>query len=100
MPLYTPQEATLGTLEGRGYAFTSQTHRGKQLQGVFFGSEEHLNDLTALCSKDKVRFDGVIYNKNKSGKITKKTQSFFVDVQDVHSVHAGERADFVVLEEI
>ena len=98
MAVHTLQDATLGSLEGKGYAFVKRTTNGDNIQGVFFGSEEDRDELKALRAKDKVRFKGVVYNKRKSGDITAKKQAFLVSVRDLLSVRAGERAYFEVLE--
>lgn len=98
MALYTLREATLGNFKGKGYTFFQDTHRD-HLRGVFFGSEEDAGDLKSLLSQDQVRFEGVVYKRNRSGKVTKKMQAFLVDVKHFRSVHAGERVTFEVIEE-
>jgi hypothetical protein len=100
MAMYTPQEATLGSIKGEGYTFMKRTFRGKEFQGVFFGTEEDLEDLEALLEKEEVRFKGISYKKLKSGKTTKKKQSFLVNVKQLLSVRAGERVDFEVVAEV
>lgn len=99
MAVHTPQEATLGDVEGTGYAFMKRTFRGKEFEGVFFGTEEDTDDLEALLEKDTVRFDGVLYKRLKSGRITEKAESFLVNVKELLSVRAGERVTFEVLAE-
>ena len=98
MAVHTLQDATLGSLEGKGYAFMKRTMSGDKIQGVFFGSEEDQDELKALRAKDKVRFRGVVYNRRKSGGITEKKQVFLVNVRELLSVHAGERVYFEVVE--
>lgn len=100
MSLHTPQAASLGDIEGRGYAFVRRTFRGQEVQGVFFGEEEDLSDLEALLTQEEVRFEGVVYNRLRSGKIRKKMKAFLVDVKNLLRVRAGERVDFKVLEEV
>lgn len=99
MAMYTPQEATLGSIKGEGYAFMKRTFRGKEFQGVFFGTEDDLEDLEALLEKDEVRFKGISYKKLKSGKTKKRKRSFLVNVKNLLSVRAGERVVFDVVEE-
>ena len=98
MALYTLRDATLGSFKGKGYTFVEGTFRD-DLRGVFFGSEEDAEELEALLSEDPVRFEGVVYKRNRSGKVTKKTQAFLVDVKHFRSVNAGERVTFEVIEE-
>jgi len=99
MAIYTPQEATLGNVEGRGYVFNSGGFPEETQCGVFFADEESTEELEALLEADEVRFEGVAYRTLKSGKIKKKIQDFVVDVKNLITVHAGERVDFVVTEE-
>ncbi|MFQ5571821.1 MAG: hypothetical protein ACE5G0_19250 [Rhodothermales bacterium] len=99
MAAHTLQDATLGSLEGEGFAFVKRTMGGDTIQGVFFGSEEDQDELKALRAKDKVRFKGVVYNRRKSGGITEKKQAFLVNVRELLTVYAGERAFFEVLEQ-
>jgi hypothetical protein len=98
MALYTPREATLGDFKGKGYTFVQDTIRGHR-RGVFFGSEEDAGDLESLLSQERVRFEGVVYKRNRSGKVTKKMQAFLVEVKNLLRVHAGERVTFEVIEE-
>jgi len=99
MALFTPQEATLGDIEGEGYAFIRKTFRGKETQGVFFGTEEDTDALEALQDRDTVEFSGVVYYKKRSGGISERSKSLVVDVKNLVSVRAGERVDFKALAE-
>lgn len=100
MAMYALQEATLGEVEGEGYAFRRRTVNGPQYQGVFFANEEDQETLEAMQDEDAtVHFSGVAYRKLKSGKVRQEQQDFVVDVTSFRSVPAGERAFFQVLEE-
>lgn len=98
MAVHTLQNATLGPLEGEGYAFVKRTVDGDKIMGVFFGSEEDQDELRALRAKDNVRFKGVVYNTRKSGDVSQKKQVLLVKVRELLSVRAGKRAYFEVLE--
>ncbi|GIV57367.1 MAG: hypothetical protein D6746_11965 [Bacteroidetes bacterium] len=100
MALYTPQQAELGGIEGQGYAFARRTYQGLEYQGVFFVDEEQAEALEPLLEEEEVPFTGVVYKKNRSGKVRKDTRTFLVDVKDLVSVHVGERADFEVIDEV
>ena len=90
LALYELKDATLGGVDGQGYAFSVETFRGKEYQGVFFASEKE--PLEALESADAVAFEGMVYHKTTSGKDTLN-----VDVTKVLSVGVGARADFSVV---
>lgn len=89
MALYELKDATLGGVEGQGYAFSVETFRGKEYKGVFFASEK--DPLEALEGADAVEFTGIVYHKTTSGNDTLN-----VDVTKVLSVGVGARADFSV----
>lgn len=98
MAMYAAQDATLGDLKGQGYAFLKRTFRGKEFRGVFFVSdEEDVETLEHLQEEDEVSFSGIVYKKMKSGRVTKKVQTVDVDVKQLVSVRAGQRADFHVV---
>ena len=90
-------EAELGGIEGSGYAFTRPTYKGEDIHGVFFADDAE--KLEELIEKDSVRFEGVLYKKLRSGNMSKKLQSFLVDVKRIASVAAGARATFDVISE-
>lgn len=92
MALYELKDATLGGVEGQGYAFSVETYRGKEYKGVFFASEKE--SLEALEGADAVEFNGIVYHKTTSGDDTLN-----VDVTKVLSVGVGARADFSVVDE-
>lgn len=100
MAMYSLQDATLGKIKGKGYAFLRQTFKGKELYGVFFGDDEDQERFQEMIDEDSVRFEGVVYKKQRSGQVTKKVEAMWVDVKKRVSVHVGERADFEVLEVI
>lgn len=100
MPLYQKHEATLGDIDGEGYAFRRRTVMGDVYKGVFFVDNEADVDLEALADEDKVEFSGVVYRKTRTGKIRERMTTFLVDVKNLVSVRIGERADFKVLEEV
>lgn len=99
MAKYKLKDATLGSLEGQGYAFTRRTALGPEIKGVFFSDGEHADMLEELAEKEEVEFTGVVYRKYRSGKIKERVKTFVVDVKNLISVRAGERADFLVLAE-
>ncbi|GIV59317.1 hypothetical protein GQ464_007030 [Rhodocaloribacter litoris] len=99
MALYSPQQAELDGIKGQGYAFSRRTYQGIEYRGVFFVDEEKAEALEPLLEKDEVEFTGVVYKKNRSGKVRQMTRTFLVDVKDLASVHVGERADFKVVGE-
>jgi hypothetical protein len=98
MALYKKEEAKLGGIIGKGFAFMKRTFRGIEYQGVFFSDEDE--NLEALLEQDEVRFKGVVYEKNRSGKVRKKMKTFVVDVRNLADVYLGERADFKVIAEV
>lgn len=100
MPLYRKEEATLGDIEGEGFAFRKRTFRGDEYKGVFFVDDEADVDLESLTDEGKVEFTGTVYRKTRAGKVRKRITTFLVDVKNLISVRIGERADFKVLEEV
>ena len=98
MALYKKEEAKLGGIVGKGYAFMKRTFSGKEYQGIFFSNEEE--NLEPLLDEDEVRFKGIVYEKNRSGKVRKKMKTFVVDVRNLADVYLGERVDFKVLSEV
>lgn len=99
MAFYSAKQATLGEIEGNGYAFQKRTVFGKEYEGVFFTNQENLDQLESLAAKDSVVFTGTVYIKNRSGDVRKKQETFEVDIHNLVSVGIGERADFRVIEE-
>jgi hypothetical protein len=91
LALYELKDATLGGVDGQGYAFVVETFRGKEYKGVFFASEKE--PLEALEGADAVEFAGIVYHKTTSGNDTLN-----VDITKVLSVGVGARADFSVVE--
>jgi len=99
MALYELQAAKLGAIQGRGYAFLKRNNMKESYKGVFFAGEEDAQQLEPLLGEEPVTFTGVIYKKNRSGAVVQKVDTVQVDVSNLISVHAGERADFSVIEE-
>ena len=88
MSLYDLHNATLEDTEGEGYCFSKKTVFGKKYQGVFFG--ENISDLE---DRDDVTFSGIVYDRSRE-----KEKTFSVEITNVASTPAGERADFVATE--
>ncbi|MEM1093369.1 MAG: hypothetical protein AAGJ10_02110 [Bacteroidota bacterium] len=99
MALYQLQSATLGNIEGEGFAFRKRTVNSR-IRGVFFATEDVQDKLQALVEEDEVHFSGVTYRKLRSGKIKKRVADFVVNVKGFLSVRAGERVTFEVIEEV
>ena len=100
MPLYEPQPATLGGIEGQGYAFQKKTPGSETYQGVFFAEEKDAQHLERFLLMKEVRFTGVFYKKLMGGSVSKRVRTFLVDVYQRAHMPAGERLDFTVLEEV
>ena len=99
MSLYSAQRATLGELEGSGYAFLKlDAGTGKQYEGVFFTDKDHRDQLQSLTEEGVVSFTGTVYTKNRSGGVRVKQETVEVDVYQMVTVGVGERADFRVVE--
>ena len=92
MALYSHQEATLGDLEGTGYLFRRRSPLGDEYKGVFFGPEGESETLESLVDDEPVTFSGVLYKKNKSGKVSEKQVELDVDVKSYREVSMGDRA--------
>lgn len=93
MPIYSPHEATLGELEGQGFAFSKKTPLGKAYQGVFFGDDE--DALQALKDGEvRVDYNGILYDRSRELE-----ETFSVAVTQIVHTRSGFRADFVRLEE-
>lgn len=89
MSLYDLHNATLEDIEGEGFSFSKKTVFGKKYQGVFFGdgiSEE-------VDEEDEATFSGILYDRSRE-----KEKTFSVQITNVTSTPAGERADFVATE--
>lgn len=99
MALYEHKDAQLGEVEGTGYLFRRQTAFGDQYQGVFIAPEEAADMLEEIKDLDTVTFSGVAYKKNRSGKVSKNTVEYEVDVTSLTTVAMGERALIEVVEE-
>ena len=99
--LYQHKEATLGDIEGIGYAFRDSTITGDCYRGVFISSDEAAEkDLQEIVDADEVTFSGTLYRKTRSGSVSSQRSEMTVDVTDVATVALGERAIFnVVVEE-
>lgn len=100
MSLYAAHKATLGELEGSGYAFLKSggTGIGKQYEGVFFTDRDNHDVLENLTQEGTVSFTGTVYTKNRSGGVREKQETVEVDVYQLVPVGVGERADFRVIE--
>ncbi len=88
MSLYDLHDATLEDAEGEGFCFSKKTVFGKKYQGVFFGE-----DIMDLEDRDDVTFSGIVYDRSRE-----KEKTFNVEITNVTSTPAGERADFVATE--
>lgn len=88
MSLYDLHQATLADIEGEGYSFSKKTVFGKKYQGVFFGE-----DISKFEEDDEVTFSGILYDRSRE-----KEKTFSVQITNVISTPAGERADFVATE--
>ncbi len=88
MSLYDLHSATLENSEGEGYCFSKKTVFGKKYQGVFFG-----DDISNLEGENEVTFSGIVYDRSRE-----KEKTFNVEITNVTSTPAGERADFVATE--
>lgn len=92
MPIYSPHEATLGDLEGQGFAFSKKTSLGKSYQGVFFADDE--DALNALKEEERVEYAGILYDRSRELE-----ETFPVSITNVILTRSGMRADFVRVEE-
>ncbi len=88
MSLYDLHHATLEDIEGEGFSFSKKTVFGKKYQGVFFGE-----DISNIDEDDEVTFSGILYDRSRE-----KEKTFSVEITNVTSTPAGERADFVATE--
>jgi len=88
MSLYDLRRATLENVEGEGYCFSKTTVFGKKYQGVFFGE-----GINGLVDEKDVTFSGILYDRSRE-----KEKTFSVEITNVTSTPAGERADFVATE--
>ena len=92
MALYNHQEAKLGELEGTGYLFRRRSPLGDEYKGVFFGPDGEAETLESLVDEDPVTFSGVLYKKNRSGKVSQEKVELAVDVTSYREVSLGDRA--------
>jgi hypothetical protein len=93
MAIYELQNATLGELEGQGFAYTRKVSSGKSYQGVFF-AEDH-GDLEPLQeASESLTYAGTVYDGNRE-----KQEEFPVAIVKVVSTPSGERAEFERVEE-
>lgn len=93
MAIYSPHEATLGELEGQGFAFSKKTPLGKTYQGVFFGDDE--DALQALKDEDgHIDYAGILYDRSRELE-----ETFPVSITQIVLTRSGIRADFVRVEE-
>jgi len=88
MSLYDLRNATLEDVEGEGYCFSKKTVFGKQYQGVFFGE-----GIDELVEEDDLTFSGILYDRSRE-----KEKTFSVEITNVTSTPAGDRADFIATE--
>jgi hypothetical protein len=98
MALYEHKEATLGDMNGSGYAFLRRTFEGDVYHGVFFAETEEGESLQSLIDGDEVEFSGTVYRKTRSGQMRASKKTVTVDVQHHVPVSVGERVDFVVVD--
>lgn len=91
MPLYEPQDATLGDYPGTGYTYPVDGVPGLSYRGVFFTGDDEA-DLDGLVGIEDTPYTGTIYMKSrvKQGEAT-------VKVTNVVRVAVGTRADFDVM---
>jgi hypothetical protein len=100
MTLYTNKAATLGSVEGIGYAFQIPNTFQEEYQGVFFTDRENSEALEALIHQDEVEFSGTFYKRTQAGTVRGQKKNFVVDVQKVVQVSAGLRVNFAVIKEL
>ena len=91
MALYSHQDATLGDMEGTGYLFRRRSPLGDEYKGVFFGPEGESEAIEKLLEEEEVTFSGVLYKKNRSGKVTQEKVELAVDVTSYREVSMGDR---------
>lgn len=96
---YRHQEATLGDIEGTGYAFRVPTLQGDRYRGVFIASGEGADDLTEVADAEEVTFSGVLYRRTRSGSVSSEQAEVAVDVTKLDTVALGERVIFEVKED-
>ena len=98
MSLYAARQATLGEIDGNGYAFLKLSGINGQYEGVFFVDADMKEQLEPLTGQDSVSFTGVVYTKNRSGGVRENRETVEVDVYNLVSVGVGARADFRVVD--
>ena len=99
MALFAHQDAQLGELEGTGYLFLNKDTFPARMQGVFFGPNDQAETIESLVDEDPVEFKGVMYKKNRSGKVKGTKVEMTVDVTQFREVSMGARALLEVVEE-
>jgi hypothetical protein len=99
MALFVHKEAQLGELEGTGYLFQNKNTIPATMQGVFFGLDGEAEAIEAFVEEDPIPFRGVLYKKNRSGKVTHTNVELTVDVKQFREVSMGPRALIEVVEE-
>jgi hypothetical protein len=72
---------------------------GDTFHGVFFGGEEAGSVLEQFVQDEAVTFTGVVYKKDRAGKVTTQKCEMPVDVKSHSSVSMGERALIEALSE-
>jgi hypothetical protein len=93
MAIYELQNATLGELEGQGFAYTRKVSSGKSYQGVFFSDDR--GELEPLQeSEEPLTFSGTIYDGKRE-----KQEELPVTIINVVSTPSGDRAEFEKVEE-
>lgn len=93
MAIYESQNATLGEVEGQGFAYTRKVSSGKSYQGVFFSDER--GDLESLDgTEETMTFAGTIYDGKRE-----KQEELTVSITNITPTPSGDRADFVLAEE-
>lgn len=92
MALYELEKATIGDIEGQGYAFTRKTVFGKVYQGVFFPDDD--TAMEELQEEDELTFSGLVYHRRRNRSARKKEESFPVSIIDSTTTPLGERAEF------
>ena len=93
MALYELKEATLGGVEGEGYAFVIDTYQGKAYKGVFFAHDDAAPIEAVAENQEPISFEGTVYHKT-----TEKVETLDVNVTKTVGAAIGTRADFEVVD--
>ncbi|MEM1125293.1 MAG: hypothetical protein AAGI71_01485 [Bacteroidota bacterium] len=98
MRKFTLQSATLGDIDGQGYAFTKRTFEGREVQGILFVDDEQ--DVEALQQEDELIYEGALYYRRKTQGPREEHESFPVEITGVLSTGMGHRVSFSAVETV